>query len=140
MNTRRRQLRRVVHEEIGLQIAPMIDVTLLLLFFFMLSGTLTKSARSKDIKLPIASTTVNQPSDEGRDVIHIDSSGAVFAGERRVSKAELNTLLRERFLNQPALRLQIRADAGAPAAHIKSLVSAATSAGALEIVFGVAKP
>ena len=33
MSVERRRMRRVQHDEIGMQIAPMIDVTLLLLFF-----------------------------------------------------------------------------------------------------------
>ena len=57
-------MRRVHHDEVGLQIAPMIDVTLLLLFFFMLAGKITKSDRLLNINVPIAATG-RVPVDEG---------------------------------------------------------------------------
>jgi biopolymer transport protein ExbD len=66
----RRRLRRVQHDEVGMQIAPMIDVTLLLLFFFMLSGKLTKDSKLLDINMPMAASG-KVPEDMGdRDVIH----------------------------------------------------------------------
>jgi biopolymer transport protein ExbD len=70
----RRRLRRVAHEEVGLQIAPMIDVTLLLLFFFMLSGKLTRSAKLMQINVPTAAASHDTPATSSpRDVINIDA-------------------------------------------------------------------
>ena len=71
-------MRRVQHEEVGLQIAPMIDVTLLLLFFFMLSGKLTKGAKLLEINIPTAASG-KVPREMGdRDVINIDENGQLF--------------------------------------------------------------
>ncbi|HVQ19519.1 MAG TPA: biopolymer transporter ExbD, partial [Terrimicrobiaceae bacterium] len=71
-------MRRVQYEEVGLQIAPMIDVTLLLLFFFMLSGKLTKGAKLLEIGIPTASSGTI-PHDVGdRDIINIDEKGQLF--------------------------------------------------------------
>lgn len=133
----RRRMRRVAHEEVGLQIAPMIDVTLLLLFFFMLSGKLTKAEKMMDIKVPRALTGI-LPVDEGdRDVINIDAAGQLYSGNKAVTAKELTAHLKERFKNYPPLKLYIRADAGTPGKKIKEVMRIASEAGAVEIIFGV---
>lgn len=133
----RRRMRRVHHEEIGLQIAPMIDVTLLLLFFFMLSGKLTKNAKMMDIKVPTASA-VKQPDNVGdRDVINIDQSGQIFSGTEPMTKKQLTVHLQQRFKDYPPLKLYVRADATTPAKQIKEVMQLAAEAGAIEVIFGV---
>ncbi len=130
-------MRRVHHDEVGLQIAPMIDVTLLLLFFFMLAGKITKGEKLLDIKVPIASTG-KVPVDEGsRDVVNIDDKGQLFSGSRPVTTKELTAHLKQRFKDYPPLKLYIRADSGTPGKKIKEVMAAASEAGAIEVIFGV---
>ncbi len=137
MSAPRRRMRRVHHDEVGLQIAPMIDVTLLLLFFFMLAGKITKGEKLMDIKVPLASTG-KAPVDEGdRDVVNIDASGQLFSGSRAVTAKELTAHLKQRFKDFPPLKLYIRADAGTPGKKIKEVMAIASEAGAIEVVFGV---
>jgi biopolymer transport protein ExbD len=136
----RRRLRRIQHDEVGMQIAPMIDVTLLLLFFFMLSGKLTKDTRMLDINIPLA-VAGNTPEEMGdRDVINIDEHGQLFAGNHRVTAKELTIHLKERFKNYPPLKLYIRADARTPGRQIKEVMRLASEAGAIEVIFGVRQP
>ena len=130
-------MRKVHHDEVGLQIAPMIDVTLLLLFFFMLAGKITKGEKLLDIKVPIASTG-KVPVDEGsRDVVNIDDKGQLFSGSRPVTTKELTAHLKQRFKDYPPLKLYIRADSGTPGKKIKEVMAAASEAGAIEVIFGV---
>jgi len=130
-------MRRVHHDEVGLQIAPMIDVTLLLLFFFMLAGKITKSDRLLNINVPIAATG-RVPVDEGaRDVVNIDEKGRLFSGSLPVTKKELTAHLKQRFKDYPPLKLYIRADAETPGRMIKEVMAVAAESGAIEVVFGV---
>lgn len=115
----------------------MIDVTLLLLFFFMLSGKLTKSAKLKQIQVPVASAAAESANTGERDVVNIDATGAWFAGDQPMNTAELTAHLRARFQSHPALKLQVRADASTPAARVKTLMNLAAESGATEIVYGV---
>ncbi len=137
MAATRRRMRRIHHDEVGLQIAPMIDVTLLLLFFFMLAGKITKGEKLLDIKVPIASTG-KIPVDEGdRDVVNIDETGQLFSGSRPVTTKELTAHLKQRFKDYPPLKLYIRADSGTPGKKIKEVMAVASEAGAVEVIFGV---
>ncbi len=140
MRTLRRQRRRVSHEEVGLQIAPMIDVTLLLLFFFMLSGKLTKRANLAAVRIPIASAAKPSENKGERYIVNIAANGDWFAGDQRVSTFELKSLLHARFLNYPPLKLQVRADSATPALRIKELMAIAADAGAIEVIYGVRTP
>ena len=115
----------------------MIDVTLLLLFFFMLAGKITKGEKLLDIKVPSAATG-KIPADEGdRDVVNIDADGRLFSGGRPVTAKELAAHLRQRFKDYPPLKLYIRADAGTHGKKIKEVMAIASEAGAIEIIFGV---
>ncbi|MEY3479307.1 MAG: Biopolymer transport protein ExbD [Verrucomicrobiota bacterium] len=137
MSEGRRRIRRVAHEEVGLQIAPMIDVTLLLLFFFMLAGKITKAEKMMDIKVPVAATG-KIPEDEGnRDIVNIDSQGQLFSGSKPMTTKELSVHLKQRFKDYPPLKLYVRADAGTPGKRIKEIMAMASEAGAIEVIFGV---
>jgi len=130
-------MRRVHHDEVGLQIAPMIDVTLLLLFFFMLAGKITKGDKLLDIKVPVAATG-KVPADEGaRDVVNIDEQGRLFSGSLPVTTKELTAHLKQRFKDYPPLKLYIRADSKTPGKKIKEVMAVASEAGAIEVIFGV---
>jgi biopolymer transport protein ExbD len=140
MSLERRRMRRVEHDEIGMQIAPMIDVTLLLLFFFMLSGKLTKDTKLLDINVPTAASGKIPDEMGDRDVINIDENGQLFSGNQPVSPKELTRHLKQRFQNYPPLKLYIRADAKTPGKQIKEVMRIASEAGAIEVIFGVRQP
>ena len=140
MSVERRRMRRVQHDEIGMQIAPMVDVTLLLLFFFMLSGKLTKDTKLLDISVPTAASGKIPEEMGDRDVINIDGNGQLFSGNQPVSSKELTSHLRQRFQNYPPLKLYIRADAKTPGKQIKEIMRIASEAGAIEVIFGVRQP
>lgn len=130
-------MRRVHHDEVGLQIAPMIDVTLLLLFFFMLAGKITKGEKLLDIKVPVAATG-RVPVDEGaRDVVNIDGKGQIFSGSIPMTTKQLTAHLKQRFKDYPPLKLYVRADSQTPGRKIKEVMAVASEAGAIEVIFGV---
>jgi biopolymer transport protein ExbD len=137
MSDARRRMRRVQHEEVGLQIAPMIDVTLLLLFFFMLSGKLTKDAKLLEINIPTAASGMVPREMGDRDVINIDEDGQLFSGNQPVTSKQLTVHLKARFKNYPPLKLYVRADARTPGRQIKEVMKIAAEAGAIEVIFGV---
>lgn len=130
-------MRRAHHDEVGLQIAPMIDVTLLLLFFFMLAGKITKAEKLLDIKVPVAATG-RIPVDEGaRDVVNIDEKGQIFSGSIPMTTRQLAAHLKQRFKDYPPLKLYVRADSKTPGRKIKDVMAVASEAGAIEVIFGV---
>jgi biopolymer transport protein ExbD len=136
MSEQRRKLRRPYVEEVGLQIAPMIDVTMLLLFFFMLTGKLMQGQKNRTVALPRATQAVVPTDLSNRDVINVDEKGEILAGDQPMTMPELRAYLKQRFINYPPLKIYVRADGRTPARLIKEIMQAAAEAGAIEVIFG----
>lgn len=140
MSAGRRRLRRVPVEEVGLQIAPMIDVTLLLLFFFMLSGKLAGKAKHQNISVPTIRQETPSSNLQDAELIQLDSNGSLFWGEHPITRSELATHLRERTKTNPKVKVLLRADASTHANRILEVVRTASEAGVLQIAYGIRTP
>lgn len=120
----------------GFMLAPMIDVTFLLLIFFMLTTKITQEEVKLDVKLPIASNAVVPEDLTNRDIINIDGEGVYYLKNDPVDKETLTKYLRQRFIDFPPLRLYVRADRDTPARKIKEIMRLAAQAGAIDVIFG----
>jgi biopolymer transport protein ExbD len=127
---------RRAEENVGFQLAPMIDMTFLLLIFFMVTTKISKEQIKEEIKLPVASNAIIPPEVSNRDVISIDGQGRYFIGQTPADKKALADHLKKRFENTPPLRLYIRADKDTPGKKIKEVMKMAADAGAIDVIFG----
>jgi len=123
-------------DEIGFQLAPMIDMTFLLLIFFMVTTKISKDQVKVDIKLPTAANATIPEDLSNRDIISIDGTGQYYIGQTPATKKELTTHLKERFKVTPPLRIYVRADKNTPGKQIKELMRIAAEAGAVNVIFG----
>jgi biopolymer transport protein ExbD len=114
----------------------MIDMTFLLLIFFMVTTKISKEQIKEEIKLPVASNAVIPKDVSNRDIISIDEQGRYFIGAEPTDKKALADYLKKRFENTPPLRLYIRADKTTPAKKIKEIMKMAADAGAIDVIFG----
>jgi biopolymer transport protein ExbD len=130
------KLAKKQEDEIGFQLAPMIDMTFLLLIFFMVTTKISKEQVKVDIKLPTAANATIPNDLSNRDVISIDGEGNYHIGRRRTDKKELTSYLKERFKVTPPLRIYVRADKDTPGKQIKELMRIASEAGAVNVIFG----
>ncbi len=120
----------------GFMLAPMIDMTFLLLIFFMVTTRISKEQIKLDIRLPIAANAVLPDDLANRDIINIGGDGTYFLKSTAVTKQELSRYLRQRFEDYPPLRLYVRADRNTPGKKIKELMRLAAEAGAIDMIFG----
>jgi biopolymer transport protein ExbD len=123
-------------DEVSFQLTPMIDMTFLLLIFFMVTQKITEQELSVPIRLPIAATAAT-PEKTERDVINIDGEGNYFIGDRAASKDEVLAHLRVKFRDFPPLQIYLRADQKTPTKKIREFVEMATEVGAIDLIFGV---
>lgn len=124
------------YEEVGFQIAPMIDITFILLIFFMVTTKLSNDKRAVPLELPVAKAAVLPKDVSGRDMINIDAQGQIYIGEKAATLKELKIYLKQRLKDFPPLRIYVRADANTPARQIKEIMKACAEAGAIEVIFG----
>jgi len=130
------RLQKKAVEEVGFQLAPMIDMTFLLLVFFMVTTKISKEQIKVDIALPTASNGVIPSDLSNRDIISIDGNGQYFIGQNPATKKELTEYLKMRFKVLPPLRLYVRADLNTQGKKIKELMKIASEAGAVNVIFG----
>jgi len=121
---------------VSFQLAPMIDMTFLLLIFFMVTTKITKEKKKLDIALPIASAAQVPDDLSGREIINLDDQGRYFLGDRLVSEKELKAYMKQRLIDFPPLRIYVRADARTPAKEMKKMMRICAEAGAIEVIFG----
>jgi biopolymer transport protein ExbD len=117
----------------------MIDMTFLLLIFFMVTTRITDQQRLMEVDLPIVRHAAIPEDLSDREIINLDPTGGIFLGERPADMPALKDFLRRRYIEFPPLRLYIRADRRTPARRIKEVMTAAAEAGALEVIFGSQK-
>lgn len=129
--------KRKTDTPVSFQITPMIDMTFLLLVFFMITSTLTEQKVKKDIDLPVASAAVLPDDPSRRDIINIDEKGDYFIADDRVSKDQMMAYLKKRYgVNNPYL-VYLRADKQTPASKTSEFIEMAAEAGVDRVVFGV---
>jgi biopolymer transport protein ExbD len=122
-------------DEAGFQLTPMIDMTFLLLIFFMVTTKMSKEQVKMDVRLPTASAAVIPTDLSHRDTINIDASGNFHIANDMVTREQLAAHLKARFVKSPPLRLYLRADQHTPAKTIRDFMKMATEAGAATVIF-----
>src|SRR5206468_11354120 len=77
----------------GIQLAPLVDVLLLLLIFFLLTWNAARTENELDVKVPKASAARAKSAPIGVDVVNVEADGNVVVNRRTLSGPELSELL-----------------------------------------------
>ncbi|MDF2378330.1 MAG: biopolymer transporter ExbD [Verrucomicrobiales bacterium] len=123
-------------DEVSFQITPMIDMTFLLLIFFMVTQKITEQQLNVPVKLPVAVSAV-PPARTERDIINIDGEGNYYIGDLPATTEEVLAHLKIKFEDFPPLQIYLRADRNTPTKKIREFVEMATEVGAIDLIFGV---
>lgn len=122
------------------QIAPLIDVLLVLLIFFMSIASTAVTRYDPSIELPLAPDAGEKTDSEGELVFNIawreETAEAVTTFEERVVQpASMVPTLAARLKAQPQARVLIRCDGLTPVRHVAAVVEAAAKAGIIDVTF-----
>jgi len=126
---------RPVPDDPGFQLTPMIDMTFLLLIFFMVTTKMSKEQVKMDVRLPAATAAVIPNDISQRDTINIDAAGQFHVANSPVTRTQLASHLKARFANAPPLKIYLRADRDTPAQTIRDFMKLAADAGAVTVIF-----
>src|SRR3954449_3868294 len=77
----------------GIQLAPLVDVLLLLLIFFMMTWNAARNENELDVKVPKASEAKEKSAPIGDVVVNVKSDGNVVVNRRTLTGPELSDLL-----------------------------------------------
>ncbi len=127
--------RRIATEQLGLQLAPMIDVILFLLCFFLLTWNLARYEADIDVKVPTAKQGQEPKRLPGEVIVNITKDGAVNLNRRTVTMDELQQILAGVVQEYPDQAVIIRADAKTDYDNVVKVLDACRAADAWNIAF-----
>lgn len=119
---------------IGFQMAPMIDITFLLLIFFMLVAKQSQS-QFKVIENPVAenATVARQVTDRG--IVTLDVDETLYMGAYPATLDGITDMVRERIEENPKFQVLLRIDARVRHEEVRRLLEACAAGGALDVIF-----
>ncbi|MFV0337474.1 MAG: ExbD/TolR family protein [Chthoniobacterales bacterium] len=121
-------------EEAEFQMAPMIDITFLLIIFFMVAANVNVSERI-DIKVPVAEASRASKDPSNRLNLSITEDGKLYLGSTLVEKDFLQQQATTLFKENPNLKIFLRADARVKHKAVKEALSVLAEAGITDIIF-----
>ncbi|MEX1045734.1 MAG: biopolymer transporter ExbD [Chthoniobacterales bacterium] len=125
------------------QIAPMIDILLVLLVFFMSISSTEVLQSNRDIRLPVAKEAKDAKENPGQIIVNlafsaVNNAVAISVNDKDyASPGELVPVLQNHIQQNPMVRVLIRADKEVRYSVMKSLLEAVGQAGIANVTFSV---
>jgi len=125
---------------VSINMTPMIDVTFLLIIFFLVSSHLAKQENNVRLDLPKTQTGLDSElSNQHRtSTVHVLPDGSYQMGGQSISIESVQKAIAARHAETPGgLRVRIRTDRSVPYSVVSKLLKACTQAGTSDVVFAV---
>ena len=123
----------------GIQLAPLVDVLLLLLIFFLLTWNAARTENELDVKVPKASAAREKSAPIGDVVVNVKTDGNVVVNRRTLTAAELSELLKSLVQLNSEQAVVIRGDEAGAYKNIVGVLNICTEAGITNVAFATAK-
>jgi biopolymer transport protein ExbD len=130
---------RAVPVHPGIQLAPLVDVLLLLLIFFLLTFNAARSENELDVKVPKASAAKEKTSPIGDVVVNVKLDGNVVVNRRTLNPQELTELLKGLVQLNAEQAVVIRGDETGAYRNVVNVLNICTQAGVTNVAFATAK-
>lgn len=132
--------RRINQEPIQFQLAPMIDVILFLLCFFLLTWNLARYEQDLEVKVPVARNGVPPKQLPGEVIINLRSDGTVELERTTLSLAQLQQKLTEIQHVFPDQAVVLRGAENVEYKHVVEVLDACRAAKLTNIAFATNRP
>jgi biopolymer transport protein ExbD len=130
---------RSPHHHPGIQLAPLVDVLLLLLIFFLMTWNAARNENELDVKVPKASAAQEKSAPLGDVVVNVKADGNVVVNRRTLTGAELTELLKGLVQLNSEQAVLIRGDEAGAYKNIVEVLNICSQAGVSNVAFATAK-
>ncbi len=132
--------RRINQEPIQFQLAPMIDVILFLLCFFLLTWNLARYEQDIEVKVPVARNGAPPKQLPGEVIINLRSDGTVELERTVLSLAQLQQKLSAIEQVYPDQAVVLRGSEEVPYKYVVRVLDACRAAKLTNIAFATNRP
>ena len=132
--------RRINQDPIQLQLAPMIDVILFLLCFFLLTWNLARYEQDLEVKVPVAKNGKDPARLPGEVIINLRSDGSVELERTTLSLAQLQQKLSEIQTVYPEQAVVLRGSENVEYKWVVKVLDACRAAKLTNIAFATNRP
>ena len=123
----------------GIQLAPLVDVLLLLLIFFLMTWNAARNENELDVKVPKASSAKEKTAPIGDIVVNVKADGNVVVNRRTLNSSELTEMLKNLVQLYPDQAVVIRGDESGAYKNVVSVLNICSEAGVTNVAFATAK-
>lgn len=124
---------------LGFQIAPMVDVLLVLLCFFIITWSFARKEMELDVKVPTAENAKESNPVVNQTVINVKADGTVVWNRKTVSAPELLERLKQLSADFPDYAIILRGDKNAKYEYIVNLMDICRQANIWNVAFATGK-
>ena len=125
---------------LGFLIAPMVDILLVVLVFFIVTWNFALSENELDVRVPTATKANETQPYVGQIVINIASNGTVIVNRQPKTSQELLELLKKLSQLYPDQAVIVRGDQGVEYKHIVDVLDICRQADIWNVAFATGKP
>jgi biopolymer transport protein ExbD len=130
---------RAKPETFGFQIAPMVDILLVLLVFFIVTWNFALSENELDVKIPTASEGKATDAYVGQVVVNVKSDGALIFNRKPITSDELEYKLKSLADLSPNQAVILRGDEQVNYKYIVDVLDICRKANIWNVAFATAK-
>lgn len=123
----------------GIQLAPLVDVLMLLLIFFLLTWNAARNENELDVKIPKATAAKEKSAPIGDVIVNVKADGNVVVNRRTLAAPELTDLLKNLVQLNADQAVVIRGDEAGAYKNIVSVLNICSEAGVTNVAFATAK-
>jgi biopolymer transport protein ExbD len=123
----------------GIQLAPLVDVLLLLLIFFLMTWNAARNENELDVKVPKASAAREKSAPIGDVIVNVKADGNVVVNRRTLSGPDLTTMLKALVQLNADQAVVIRGDEAGAYKNIVNVLNICSEAGITNVAFATAK-
>jgi len=127
-------------ERITFQIAPMVDVLLFLLVFFIMTWNFARNEAELDVRVPAAREGKETKRPVGEVILNVRKDGSIVMNRRAMSAQELQDTLSKIAQLYPDQAVVLRGDQEVDYKHIVDALDICRAANIWNVAFATAKP
>ena len=125
---------------VGFQIAPLVDIFLVLLIFFIVTWTLAKNETELDVKVPTAKEGKESNRMAGEVILNVKADGSVVLNRERLSPEALENKLSRISKLYPDQAVVLRGDEKVDYRHVVDVLDICRKVNIWNVAFATSRP